>query len=401
MLAGAPQDQGTIKVTFFSNTSLNIIAHGNHLFQNMSTKVGQTSYRIWYSGSAGSAVEAGAFATLHPRLGIANGTGIGAGLTYLITNCSSVTTTDLTVYGGATESIVEGGGEGNHTYLRVRVVRDPNQKPIRLLAANADGFHSSCVRTGPKLLDSEFAYTGDDLLNIHSRESIVLRPLSATAAYIIDTLGSSSPADYDASTLMLEQARIGDTIAFWELGTLAPNGSATVTALARVRGNAEIETAAKQALSEINAPPYSQRIGHPFGTRVWLVNWSAPAGPVPFTVPKFALVDIPRLRSHGAVVAGNYFHDAYMRLGLYDSPGSVVENNTFARAFPLYVGETGDNWLEGPPLVSNVVIRGNTFSDIYGRYPIVAQPGTTSGVVVKDNSCEDAAGLVVPCIDSL
>ena len=37
----------------------------------------------------------------------------------------------------------------------------------------------------------------------------------------------------------------------------------------------------------------------------------------------------------------------YMRVGLYDSPGMVIERNRFVRAFPLYVGETGDGWLEG------------------------------------------------------
>jgi hypothetical protein len=251
------------------------------------------------------------------------------------------------------------------------------------------------VRIGPKLLDSELAFTGDDLLNIHSRMSLVLQPLSSTASYIIDTVGSSSPADYDPSTLMLEQAVIGDTISFWDLDTLAPNGSATVTALSRVApGNVRIAQAATRAHAEINAPPYSQRINHPFGTRVWLANWSTPLP----SVPKFALVDIPRLRAHGAVVAGNYFHDAYMRIGLYDSPGMVIRNNTFVRAFPLYVGETGAGWLEGPPLVDNVVVEGNTFADIYrGPSSIVVVPSTTSGVVVRNNSCEDANGTDIPC----
>lgn len=46
--------------------------------------------------------------------------------------------------------------------------------PVRLLAANADGFHSSCVRAGPSLIDSEISFTGDDALNIHSRMSIVI-----------------------------------------------------------------------------------------------------------------------------------------------------------------------------------------------------------------------------------
>jgi hypothetical protein len=327
-LAGSVKsDAGKIKVTFFSNESLRIIAHGNHLYSNM-TSMGSATSRVWYKGAVTpvDAVQPGALVTLHPRLGIANGTGVAAGLTYLVTNCSSVVTTDLTVHGGATESIVEGGGEGNNTYIRNRVVRDPQQtNPVRLLAANADGFHSSCVKIGPKLMDSELSFTGDDLLNIHSRMSLVLQPLSPTAAYVIDALGSSSPADCDPSTLMLQQTVVGDTLAFWTLGSLAANGSSTVTALSRVPdSNAEVHRAAVNALAEINEPPYSQQIGHPFGTRVWLVNWSAPLARLAPTghdsprsssslVPKFALVDVPRLRPHGAVVSGCHFHDSYMR----------------------------------------------------------------------------------------
>lgn len=300
---------GSVKITFWDQETLGTIAHGNHLFNNISktSSAGTTTtYRLGYSGcvSPVGVVQPGAaLATLHPRLGLANGTGVAGGLTYLVTNASRVHTINVTLHGGATEAVVEGGGEGNHTYQNIRIVRptlvwDPRrlvcnknnelpeakpscvtrlsislshthalslsfffsfflqvrrngQRPVRLLAANADGFHSSCVRIGPKLLDSEISFTGDDVLNIHSRLSIVLQPLTATSAYMIDTEGSSSPADYDESTLMLQQTRVGDTIAFSELGSLAANGSAVVQDLARVYDPAVV-AAAVAAFSEIN-----------------------------------------------------------------------------------------------------------------------------------------------------
>ena len=138
-------------------------------------------------------MQPGDLATVHYRLGLANPstlepvkTGERGGLTYLVVNSSHVLTVDYTLHGGGTEAIVETGGNGPNTFRRVRVTRRPVNSlagygPVRLLASNADGFHSSCVVHGPTLEDSEFAFTGDDLLNIHSRIDIVLQVLSATS----------------------------------------------------------------------------------------------------------------------------------------------------------------------------------------------------------------------------
>lgn len=146
-----------IQVTYWDPTTLRIVAHGNHLVQNVSTDRGTGITTIGYSGQVRPAgtVTAGTLVTMHPRLGISHGTGVAGGLTYMVTNSTRVSTINVTLHGGATESVVEGGGQGNHTYRLVRVVRRDDQTPVRLLAANADGFHSSCVTIGPKLLDSE------------------------------------------------------------------------------------------------------------------------------------------------------------------------------------------------------------------------------------------------------
>lgn len=221
--------------------------------------------------------------------------------------------------------------------------------------------------------------------------AIVLQPLSSTAAYIIDTVGSSSPADYDDSTLTLERTRVGDHIAFWALGSLEANGSSNVASLQRVY-DASVIANAEEAQIAINAPPYSQRISHPFGSRVWLVNWTTPV-----SLSRFTLVDIPRLRPVGARVLRCYLHDSYMRTGLYDSPYQRIEGNHFARAFPLYIGETGDGWLEGPPSVGPTIVQGNTFEDIFGGCGWHVNSKTTHQVVVVNNSCVDSNRVTVPC----
>ena len=391
--SGPPKSHIAVKLTLWDPTTLRIIVHGNHLVSS-STRLNGSLFRVAFSGCSDCVIPPGTLVTVHPRLGLSHGTGRPGGLTYLITNSSRVTTVNHTLHGSATEALVEAGGEGNHTWRSVRLVRREGQQPLRLLAANADGFHSSCVRIGPKLLDSELSFTGDDLLNIHSRMSFVLRPLGPTSAYIIDTEGSSSPGDYDESTYMFPETRSGDAIAFWHLTNLSSAGSATVVSATRCTLPSVIAEA-RGAWDAINSPPFSQHIGHDFGTRVWRVEWQQPVA-----VQRFAVVDAPRLRPTGAVVRNTHFHDAYTRFGLFESPGIVVQGNVFERAFPFFVGATGVGWVEGPPFVSGVTVVDNVARDCYqgdgGAFiAIAAKTGIQS---FANNSCFDAAGAPVsPC----
>lgn len=243
---------------------------------------------------------------------------------------------------------------------------------------------------GPTLEDSEFAFTGDDLLNIHSRIDIVLQVLSPTAAYVIDAEGVSAPGDYDISTLMLERSQVGDTLAFFKLQSLSPIATRGVVHLRRVCDQVVVQQA-RDAYFEINQHTH---IGHDFGQRVWLVNWSQPLE----SLAKFDLMDIPRLRTHKAVVRRNYMHDAYMRFGLYDGPSMTIESNVFERGFPMNVGESGDGWLEGPPAVDGVSVRNNTFVDCAAREPpIVVHNRTAHNVTLVHNRCQKA-GKACPCV---
>ena len=61
-----------------------------------------------------------------------------------------------------------------------------------------------------------------------------------------------------------------------------------------------------------------------------------------------------------------------------------------------YVGESGDGWLEGPPVVNGVLVEGNTFTDTVGRTPIVVRNQTAHGVTVRNNVCMEN-GSSIPC----
>ena len=188
------------------------------------------------------------------------------------------------------------------------------------------------------------------------------------------------------------------------LGALLP--ALTIRAMRRVRDPAVLAEA-RAAFVAINSPPYNARIGHDFGDRVWLVNTTCPppshllgdASMHAARVPRYSMADVPRLRPHGAEIRSNYFHDSYTRFGLYDSPGQVIENNTFERGGTLMVGESGVGWLEGPPHVNGMVVRSNTFVDCTSPSAITVSEATTSHVVLQDNRCL-VGGSAVPCSPS-
>ena len=90
-------------------------------------------------------LDASTLVAVSPRLGLAHGSGRPGGRTVLLTNTSDMHILDLVVHGAASEAVVEAGGGGGNVYDAIRVDRPQTPQPF-LLAANADGFHSSEVR---------------------------------------------------------------------------------------------------------------------------------------------------------------------------------------------------------------------------------------------------------------
>lgn len=102
--------------------------------------------------------------------------------------------------GASFMAITEFDGLGGHSYTNVAVaVRDVSANPNStacaggkrlcqgILASNADCFHSSGCKFGPKLINVNLSSTFDDYLNIHTRTQ-VLATISAdrTRVKILD-----------------------------------------------------------------------------------------------------------------------------------------------------------------------------------------------------------------------
>ncbi len=81
------------------------------------------------------------------------------------TNC----TIEATVYSSPSMGVIEFEGKGNT--FHIQVTRKPETD--RMLGVNADAFHSR-FSEGTRLEDSRLAWSGDDLINIHSSLSVVV-----------------------------------------------------------------------------------------------------------------------------------------------------------------------------------------------------------------------------------
>ena len=125
------------------------------------------------------------------------------GSTWNIDSSSGVVTEDVTIHAGG---FLEQLGEGGHIYRRVKIIR----RPGRLMALNADGFHSTSTGTGPTLLDPEISFTGDDHLNTLARMLVISKPLNTTAS----ATPATSLAMLDVSGVALDP---GDALSFYKL----------------------------------------------------------------------------------------------------------------------------------------------------------------------------------------
>lgn len=91
--------------------------------------------------------------------------------------CRAMTFENITVRGGTGFGFREILGYGNNRYIHCRILYASKPKGATvnpLLATNADGFHSMCVRHGPALTSCFFEGMGDDGIAIHGSYALAL-----------------------------------------------------------------------------------------------------------------------------------------------------------------------------------------------------------------------------------
>ena len=120
---------------------------------------------------------------------------------------------DVSIHSAPYMAVTEFDGVGGHVYERVTVGRrrgiasatdlcGRHSSPrvcLALVSSNADVFHSSGCRDGPRLTNVSFSYAMDDYFNVHSRAQVVATRLTDISLLVIDPRLSKDDAIADDS----------------------------------------------------------------------------------------------------------------------------------------------------------------------------------------------------------
>jgi hypothetical protein len=287
------------------------------------------------------------------------------GITLSLSRCAAVTVRDVHVRAAGYMAVTEFQGDGGNVYERVRVVAPSAARP---LASNADGFHSSGARAGPRLDHVEIRGLLDDYFNVHNTLQLYIGPSWPGAA-------SHSVGDYQlfaggntnyGTQTTLDRVAAGEVLSFFPLNVFSypPLATRAVASIVRVDGAAAAallaDAYARASAAAQKTPCSACHVGlNAFSSaQLWNVTFATLlAG-----VSPLSLSNADGISAAGAVVAGCSFSDSITNLGRLKSVGSRIERTTWARTgkqnleiMPL------QNWLEGPCGIHNVTIDSCVF----------------------------------------
>jgi hypothetical protein len=222
------------------------------------------------------------------------------------------------------------------------------------MALNADGFHSTSVRRGPTIVDSEIAFTGDDHLNIQERMLVVCKQLDATQSIAMGaSRATSSLAIIDPSNGALADTRPGDVIQFYKLLSGAHPavnpliGHGVVSSLTPIT-DAPLLAECHAAATAMQQPPFNAtliiNVAH---SPVFQVNFQQPL-PSAVTASRYNLATLDTHSGAGALLERNHFHDSCGSGGriLLKSRNATFRNNVAERFGGVFIS-TEQEWLEG------------------------------------------------------
>lgn len=259
-----------------------------------------------------------------------------------VVNSEAVTLEDITIYAAPHMALTEATGAGGHVYRRCKVIRRPGTR--RLLACNADVFHSVKVAKGPLIEECEFSWACDDLINIHSFFSPILEQRSPTQVVAAPFY---APDIYD-----------GTELEFFDWQTVRPLGAAKALKVTPIEDPA-VAARAKAIPDTLRAA--GEKVADFSSGRVFpcLVELDRPVQVKPHDVA----VSYERA-GRGARIRNNYLHDTPCTAGMkLKSRDVVVENNRIERTGSPGILAASDVYFWEGPFSRDIVIRGNRIVD--------------------------------------
>jgi hypothetical protein len=290
---------------------------------------------------------------------------------YSVYNSVNVITRNISIYGGGDMGVLEWSGDGAHTYDNVKLIRRPNPPyPFRLLSSNLDAFHSFSLKQGSLIKNCEFAYMGDDFVNLHNRVFIVLNIISSaqgiTGIVFVDPTDTLSDQPGEPMTSSAPFIASGETLSFYQINSRKPLGSGIVTSAPKKLTDPATLDAARKLFSTINEPPYNAGI---LGVSlndigVYQVEFTKPlVNPIKEIE---TLIQYDAHSSMGAVIRDSYFHDSYCNTMRLQASNTLIVNNTFEHAALGFNIVFDQAWLEGSLGLHNISVISNTLKSIGG-----------------------------------
>lgn len=155
--------------------------------------------------------------------------------------------------------------------------------------------------------------------------------------------------------------------------TMQAQASAFAVALSNVSTNNIMHFAGPSFAPDCFGPPTC-----PHPVDLWRVTFEAALS---LPVASASLAGVNELGSAGARFVGNNFTTTTCA-ARWKSSNSTIANNTFSHLSGSLTITYLQSWLEGPALIANVSITGNTF---HGVGPIQTNPTDTSEILQRDN----------------
>lgn len=265
----------------------------------------------------------------------------------LMTGSAGVKMEDVTIHSASGAAVIIRFCEDAGHYTRLRVIPGPppaGATEPRLLSTCADGFNVAYTRRGPVLDRCEFAYQGDDSVNLHG---VVLPVLK----WIDDrTYLSMRPQKHEPFDRLL---RSGDAVRFLRGPSYAIIGEARIDRIESVEESFD-EWAPKARALWPTFPP-------PKGISFFRIRLDRT---IP-EVPADTWSEIPASSAPGYVIRDSYFHDHRARSLRLMTEDGLIERNRFERikGVAISIGPEFALWREAG-WARNIVIRGNTLISI-------------------------------------
>jgi len=247
---------------------------------------------------------------------------------------------NVTVYNAPQMAFTEHGGKGGHTYVNCVVTRRPGTR--RLITCNADLFHSAKTAVGPTIENCDWAWSCDDLINIHGFFS-----------YVWSVQGDDEITVTQAAN---KEDWTGTELEFYHGETMQSIDKAKVLSQTVITDPKEID-AARQL------PAQWRKEGVP------CTNFMEPLTLVRVKLDhpvKLKQSDIIQSYAHdgsGSIIRNNKIHDTLAHAMLIRGDGATVENNQIYNTGYNAIQVVTDWYFMEGMTARNLIIRNNTLTN--------------------------------------